>query len=376
MNKSSLPQLTSNFPTNKRVLLRVDFNVPVTARGKILDTRRILNHKATIKFLLEKQCQLVLLAHLGQPQGQFEQQQSFQPLLPELQELLGVDIQLVTFNDKHPQQSVTLLENLRFWPGEENNTPDFVKVLATWGDIYVNDAFSVSHRSHASITGLPKVLPSFAGPAFTREIDNLSSILHHPARPTCLIIGGKKVSDKIATLVHLLPIVDYVLIGGASANTFAAARGESVKNSLIEESMVETCATLLKDAHAHKIVLPLDYASDNQARLDIGPKTIELFSSYIAKSKTVVWAGPMGKYEVNTFNKGNHAILQAITQSHAKSIIGGGDTLTALQSFSELTEISFLSLGGSAMLEFLAKETLVGIDAIRHSQIAHSTQIE
>lgn len=365
----SLHLLNDTFPQGKRVLLRVDFNVPLDKNGIILDSRRILNHLPTIQFLLAKDSKLVLLAHLGQPDGRNVPAYSFSHILPQLNNLLGLNIQLQTLELYQPtNDGITLLENLRFHFGEEANADLFIQEIAKLGDMYVNDAFSVSHRAHASIIGLPKLLPSFAGLALAREVENLNTLLHQPPKPYTLIIGGKKVSDKLGVLEHLLPLVDTVLIGGACANTFVKAKGEDIKSSYFEPEMVKTCQILLASSAGTKILLPVDYREGDRGFLDIGPQTIKQFCQVIKNSQTVVWAGPLGRYEDARFNKGNEAILKTIASSGTKSVIGGGDTLAALRNFPGFEKISFISLGGSAMLEFLAKGTLVGIEALRNSE--------
>ncbi len=361
--RSKLNVIDDSFPEGKRVLVRVDFSVPLDRNNHILDTTRIISHLRTLEFLKNKKANIILLAHLGKPGGKYAAELSFKNILLDLQKLLREEIVLQELKNYKEVPHITLLENLRFDPGEEANDSEFCKKLAALGDIYVNDAFSVSHRTHASIVGITKNLPSYAGLALEHEFTHLSSPLQNPAHPITLIIGGKKVSDKIRVLQHLIPKVDQALIGGACANTFYQAQGKDIKNSFSEASMIDTCKNLLA-MYAGKIVLPEDFVESDNQYLDIGKKTVQQFSDIISKSKTVIWAGPLGKYEDPQYNKGNLAILHAVTQGGITSVIGGGETLAALQSQPEFQKISFVSLGGGAMLEFLEKETLPGLEAL------------
>lgn len=361
--KSTLRTINDSFPEGKRVLVRVDFNVPLGKSGQILDTTRIMRHKETLDFLKKKKSQIILLAHLGKPEGKVVPEFSFKTILAEIQKLLGEEITLQDLNSHKEISQITLLENLRFNPGEEANDVEFSKRLASLGEIYVNDAFSVSHRAHASVVGITQYLPSFAGFSLRSEFTQLNSLLTNPEHPITLIIGGKKVSDKIGVLEHLLPKVDHVLIGGACANTFYQAQGKDSKASYSEASMIETCKKLL-ESYPQKIMVPEDFIEVQNQYVDIGFKTIELFSNIIQESKTVIWAGPLGKYEEPEFNEGNIAILQAITRCKVVSVIGGGDTIAALKEQPELKQVSFVSLGGGAMLEFLEKETLPGLEPL------------
>ncbi len=356
----TLRVINDNFPEGKRVLVRVDFNVPLDQHGHILDTTRIINHLRTLEFLKNKKSRIILLAHLGKPDGKVVPSLSFTNILPDLQKLLGTEIVIQELSMYKEIPQITLLENLRFNSGEEANDKAFSQKLAPLGDIYINDAFSVSHRAHASTFGITKYLPSYAGLALNNEFSQLSRILRNPEHPITLIIGGKKVSDKIGVLEHLIPKVERVLIGGACANTFYQAQGKDIKNSYSEASMIEMCRELLR-THVDKIIIPEDFIEVDNQYLDIGFKTIESFSNIISESKTVIWAGPLGKYEDPQFNEGDIAILQEVTRNNLVSIVGGGDTIAALQSAPDFKKVSFVSLGGGAMLEFLEKETLPGL---------------
>ncbi|OGC81688.1 MAG: phosphoglycerate kinase, partial [Candidatus Abawacabacteria bacterium RBG_16_42_10] len=318
----------------------------------------------TLEFLKKKKSHIILLAHLGKPEGKVVPELSFKNILHEIEKLLLTNnIPLQELNQYQETRNITLLENLRFDPGEEANSPQFAQKLASLGDIYVNDAFSVSHRAHASTVGIPQYLPCFSGLALNSEFSHLSMIFKKPKHPITLIVGGKKVSDKIGVLKHLATKVDHILIGGACANSFYQAQGKDIKNSYSESNMLDMCKRLLA-SYSDKITLPVDFVENDNQNLDIGKQTIQLFSKIISKSKTVIWAGPLGKYEEARFNQGNISILHAVTKTGITSVIGGGDTIAALQPESEFQKVSFVSLGGGAMLEFLEKETLPGLEPL------------
>lgn len=359
----ALRKLPSHLPPNSTAIVRVDFNVPLGIEGEILDTARICNHEEIIQYLQAAHCRIVLLAHLGKPDGQYHPELSFSPLVDQFSQLLGTKIQLQTLENYHPIDQVTLIENIRFYPGEEANNAQFSQQLAKLGALYINDAFSVSHRAHASTVGITRYLPSYAGTALAREYEHLDGVLHNPASPVTLIIGGKKISDKIGVLEHLLPKVDHVLMGGACANVFAHAQGEDIGQSYSEDSMLAECKTLLS-GYSKQILLPVDYQVKEQMRLDLGPKTLAAYQGVLQSSKTIIWAGPMGKYEEKPFDQGSIGLLKIIVASNAESIIGGGDTIAALQNQPELAQVSFVSLGGGAMLNFLAQESLPGTDCL------------
>lgn len=360
---SFLRSIPNHLPPHSVVLVRVDFNVPLNNQGKIIDSSRILNHLATIRFLKRFDCKIVLISHLGKPNGRHHPELSFTSLLSQIESLLQEKIELQDLEYFHPQNQITLLENIRFYPGEESNSDEFSQKLASLGTIYINDAFSVSHRAHASTVGITRYLPSYAGLALQKEFNGLFSVLHKPQPPTTLVIGGKKLTDKIGVLEHLLPKIDRVLIGGACANAFYRAQGKDIGQSYLEVNMVQTCVQLLEQ-YADKIVLPIDFAKKNSSNLDIGPKTINHYQQLLADSRSIIWAGPMGKYEEPPFNKGTKALLSAVTKAGIVSIIGGGDTIAALHDEAALNQVTLVSLGGGAMLEFLAKEHLPGTDCL------------
>lgn len=358
-----LRSLPISFPPHTVVVLRVDFNVPLDQSGHILDPLRIKNHKDTIEYLLKTGCKIVLLAHLGKPNGKYKKELSFAPLLSQFEKLLNQTISLQSLVDYSPGADVVLIENIRFFAEEEENEMEFSQKLASLGTVYINDAFSVSHRAHASTVGITNYLPSFAGPALQKEYNALEKVLRDPSKPVTLIVGGKKVSDKIGVLEHLAPKVDHILVGGACANVFYRAQGKDVGSSYVETGMIETCMALL-EKYAEKIVLPTDFVGQDKMYLDIGIKTIGHFGAIIKHSHTVIWAGPMGKYEETPFAQGTVSLLDAIVSPTITSIIGGGDTIAALQSQAKLQNVSLVSLGGGAMLEFLAKEHLPATDCL------------
>ncbi len=360
---SFLKPIPNHLPPHSIVLVRVDFNVPLEAQGKILDPSRILNHLPTIRFLKRFDCKIVLIAHLGKPNGNYHAELSLKTLLPDLESLLQEKIDLQTLESFQIQSQITLLENVRFYQGEEANSDEFSQQLAGLGTMFINDAFSVSHRAHASTVGITRYLPSYAGLALQKEFNGLYGLLHNPKPPITLLVGGKKLSDKIGILEHLIPKVDQVLVGGACANAFYRAQGKDIGKSYFEVNMVPTCIQLLTH-YPDKIILPVDFVQKDSANLDIGNKTIKKFVSIIEESSSVIWAGPMGKYEEKPFDKGTKALLSALIKPGLLSVVGGGDTIAALKNESELSQITLVSLGGGAMLEFLAKEHLPGTDCL------------
>ncbi len=360
---SFLKPIPNYLPPHSVVLVRVDFNVPLDSSGKILDTSRILSHLPTIRFLKRFDCKIVLIAHLGKPNGNYHAELSLRNLLPDLESLLQEKIDLQQLESFQIQSQITLLENVRFYQGEETNSDEFSQKLASLGTMFINDAFSVSHRAHASTVGVTRYLPSYAGYALQKEFNALYGVLHNPKPPISLVIGGKKLSDKIGILEHLIHKVDRVLIGGACANAFYRAQGKDIGKSYFEVNMVPTCMQLLAQ-YPDKIVLPVDFEQKNGANLDIGSQTIKKFSAIIEDSHSVIWAGPMGKYEEPPFDKGTKALLPALIKPGVVSIVGGGDTIAALKSEAAFNQISLVSLGGGAMLEFLAKEHLPGTDCL------------
>ncbi|TSC95733.1 MAG: phosphoglycerate kinase [Parcubacteria group bacterium Athens1014_10] len=357
---------------NKKVLLRADFNVPIK-NGKITDNSRIKAVMPTIEYLVKNKAKIILISHLGQPKGTKDKKYSLKLIadylkIKFLDDCLGKKTQK-TIQAMKPSQ-IILLENLRFYPEEEKNDPAFAKKLADLADIYVNDAFSVCHREHSSVSAITKFLPSCAGFLLEKEIKELSKILENPDRPFIAIIGGAKISTKIKVIKNLLKKIDYLLVGGALANNFFKVSGYETGKSLIEEEVLGEAKKILKEK---KIVLPIDIvvenkkpknineADKNEIILDIGPKTAKLFSNYIKKAKMIVWNGPMGMFEKNGFAQGTKKIAEAVLNNKkAKIIIGGGETIVALKNQKKGKNV-FISTGGGAMLKFLEGNVLPGV---------------
>jgi len=380
----------------KRVLVRVDFNVPLDGQT-VTDDTRVRAAAPTIKYILEQKPRSVaLMSHLGRPKGGPDPKYSLAPVAPILAALLGQEVVFVEdcVGEKVeaalaslPEGGVLLLENTRFYPGEEKNAPELAEAMAKVGDVFVDDAFGTAHRAHASNVGVTKHLsPAVAGLLMEKEIDYLGSALEEPQRPFVAILGGAKVSDKIAVIEALLGKVDKLLIGGGMANTFLAAKGYAMGNSLVEKDAVETAVSLLGKG-GDKLVLPIDAvvgdkfedAANQQvidvaagvpegwAIYDIGSKTIALFKQVLADAKTVVWNGPMGVFEMPNFAKGTFAIAQAladITKNGAVTIIGGGDSAAAAEASGLADAITHISTGGGASLEMLEGREMPGVAAL------------
>ena len=362
--------------TNKNVLVRSDLNVPLRydeqGNATIADDFRIRASLPTVEWLLEQGAKVTVCSHIGRPKGKAEAKYSMAPVRE-------------YFQAKYP--SVTVMENLRFNPGEEENDPLFVQELIAGQDAYVDDAFGASHRAHASIVGPPRFLPSAAGRLLAREFQVLAGLLDDPKRPFVAIIGGAKVSDKLALLEAMVGKVDTLLIGGAMAYTFMAAQGHQVGDSLCEPDRIESCRRILDSGAS--VLVPVDSrilaSSERFGRgitgadalvqagdvpegyrgLDIGPETIELFQGAIAGAKTILWNGPMGVFEDQRFCEGTFSIARAVADSDAFSVVGGGDSAAAIDEVGLSAEISHLSTGGGASLELLEKGDLPGLAALR-----------
>lgn len=333
----------------KRVLLRVDFNVPIEG-GKVVDGTRIEASLPTIEYLLgHGVAKIIIATHLGRPDGKVVEELRLKPVAEWLAEKLGFEIKqeddVYTIGPK-----IEMLENIRFDPREEKNEPSLAKELSQLAGVFVNDAFSCSHRAHVSVVGITKYLPSFAGPLLIREVENLTLAMHNPAAPVVVLIGGKKVEDKLPVIENLKTKIlgAKFLIGGMVANEL-----------------------LTQKYYDPQVVLPPDglpegaIEGDPREIRDLGPKTIIQFKKIIASAKTIIWAGPMGKFEDKQYAQGTKEIAQAIVQSDAKTYIGGGDTIAAVNQFKIAEKISFISTGGSAFLEFLAGRKLPGIEALK-----------
>ncbi|HMM19462.1 MAG TPA: phosphoglycerate kinase [Selenomonadales bacterium] len=378
----------------KKVLVRVDYNVPME-NGAITDDTRIRATIPTLRHLLANGAAVILASHLGRPKGAPVPEFSLAPAAKRLAELLGQEVAFASdcvgpvpeamARDLKPGQ-VLLLENLRFHKEEEKNGPDFARSLAALADVLVNDAFGVSHRAHASVEGVTRYLPAVAGLLMEKEIDFLSRAVTSPAHPYVAIIGGAKVSDKIGVISNLLTKVDTLIIGGGMANTFIAAQGYATGKSLVEEDKLELAKSLLADAKARgvRLLLPGDvvvadrFAADAAAKvvsidaipegwmaLDIGPASSQTFAQALADAKLIVWNGPMGVFEMDAFAQGTEAVAKAVAASAATSIVGGGDSVAAIEKMGVQSKISHISTGGGASLEFLEGKVLPGIAAIR-----------
>ncbi|NLD51678.1 MAG: phosphoglycerate kinase [Clostridiales bacterium] len=378
----------------KRVLVRVDFNVPQDENKKITDDSRIVGVLPTIRYLVEQKARVVLCSHLGRPKGEFNMKYSLAPAAQRLSELLhqpvkmakdviGPDADAVVASLQPGE--VCLLENLRFHKEEEKNDPDFAKKLASYGDVYVNDAFGTAHRAHASTEGAAHYLPAVSGFLIEKELKFLGKALEDPDRPFVAILGGAKVSDKIGVINNLLEKVDVLIIGGGMAYTFEKARGGQIGKSLLEADKVDYAKEMIEKARQKgvKLLLPEDsvaadaFSNDANTQvvpsgsipegwmgLDIGPKAAKAFADAVRSAKTVVWNGPMGAFEMDKFAAGTRAVAQAMADSSATTIVGGGDSAAAVVQMGFGDKISHISTGGGASLEYLEGLVLPGVAAL------------
>ncbi len=376
------------------MLVRVDFNVPLD-QGKVRDDARIRAALPTIKALTSQGAQVILASHLGRPKGKPVPDLKMDPVATRLGELLGDPVtkidQVVGPSVDEAAASmkngdVILLENLRFEEGEEKNDPSFAKKLAEPVDIFVNDAFGTAHRAHASTAGITDYIPAVAGLLMKKEIEELSRCLESPARPFTAILGGAKVSDKIKVIYRFLQLADYLLIGGGMANTFLAARGYNLGDSLLEKDLLDEAKSIMQESENSRcrLVLPLDLVVAEELKagspervvypdeirgawkvFDIGPETVNNFSTYVERSSMIVWNGPMGVYETPPFNHGTEQLARIIAQCRSHSIVGGGDLVAALEAQGLASKIGFISTGGGATLEFWEGKELPGISVLQ-----------
>ena len=382
----------------RRVLLRVDFNVPLRG-GRVMDDRRIREALPTINALRDRGARTLIATHVGRPRGHVDRALSVVPVADRLGELLGVDVPVaadvvgpsaLATAERLSEGDVAMLENLRFEPGEERNDPDLARRLASFADVFVNDAFGTAHRAHASTEGVTHLLPSVAGYLMAREIEVLSGVLGEPRRPLVAVLGGAKISSKLGLLTKLLRRVDAVYVGGAMACTFFRARGAGTGRSRVEEDMVDSARALLEAARAGPcaITLPVDVVVVDEAVegaagdvvawdeipadrmvVDVGPLTVAAMAASFAEAGTVIWIGPLGIYEIEAFALGTRAVARALGDSAAYSIVGGGDLDAAVDAAGVSDRIDFISTGGGATLEFLELGRLPGVDALRDRDV-------
>lgn len=392
MNKRSVKELDL---AGKRVLVRVDFNVPVKD-GRVTDDTRIRRALPTIRYLISEGARPILISHLGRPKGEPDPRYAMDPVSRRLGELLelqvnkldgavGEDVERAL--DEWDGTGVTLLENSRFYPGETGNDPELSRQLARLAEVYVDDAFGAAHRAHATTVGVAEHLPSAAGLLLEDEIDSLESVLREPERPMVAILGGAKVSDKIKVIESLLESADTLLIGGAMCFTFFKARGYEVGNSLVEDEYLDEARRLMDEAGG-RLILPVDVvvademSEDAESRaveadkippdmmgLDISIGTVGLFRGHIENAATVFWNGPMGVFEMSAFAKGTEGVARAVAESQAMSVVGGGDSVAAVGKLGLEQEMGFISTGGGASLEYVEGHELPGIAVLPDKEV-------
>ncbi|MGG1554925.1 phosphoglycerate kinase [Paenibacillus ferrarius] len=390
MNKKSVRDVEV---AGKRVFVRVDFNVPVE-NGQITDDTRIRETLPTIKYLVEQGAKVILAAHFGRPNGQVVEELRLTPVAAKLAELLGQNVTKANESvgdivkaqvDALQNGDVLLLENVRFNAGEEKNDPELAKAFASLADLFVNDAFGAAHRAHASTAGIAAYIPAVSGLLMEKELDVLGKALNNPARPFTAIVGGSKVKDKIAVIENLLNIADNVLIGGGLSYTFLKAQGYEIGKSLLDESKLELVLSFIEKAKEKGVnfLIPVDivvadkFGADANTQIvgidgipadwegiDIGPKTRELYADVIAKSKLVVWNGPMGVFEIEPFSHGTRAVAEACANTEGYTVIGGGDSAAATEKFHLADKMDHMSTGGGASLEFMEGKALPGVVAL------------
>lgn len=391
MNKKTVKDIDLK---GKKVFVRCDFNVPMDKEQNITDNRRIVAAIPTIKYLLEQNCKIILASHLGRPKGEVKPEFSLKPVAKELSKVLGKEV-IMAANvigedtkakaENLQEGQIMLLENVRFHREETDNDPEFAKQLASMAEVFVNDAFGTAHRAHASTTGIADYLPGVSGFLIEKELKFLGDALENPERPFVSILAGSKVSDKIGVIDRLLEKVDVLLIGGGMAYTFYKALGYKIGNSICEDDKIEFAKDLMEKAKAKnvKMLLPIDnklgkeFSPETETKvvdrdsipdgwegLDIGPKTIELYSEELKKAKTVIWNGTVGVAEFELFATGTKALAKVVSELDATTIIGGGDTAAAVQLAGFADKMTHVSTGGGASLEFLEGKKLPGIECL------------
>ncbi len=393
MNKKTVRDIDVK---GKKVLVRCDFNVPQDENGNITDNRRIVSALPTIKYLLENGAKVILCSHLGRPKGEFKEEFSLKPIAEELTKLLGMEVKLAKdvigdsakeLVDGLEEGQAILLENVRFHREETDNDPEFAKKLASFAEIFVNDAFGTAHRAHASTAGVADYLPAVSGFLIEKELNFMGDALDNPERPFMAILGGRKVSDKIGVIESLIEKVDTLMIGGAMAYTFFKSMGYEVGNSICELDKLDLAKELMAKAEAKgvKFMLPVDtrigkeFDPNTECKVvkcteipegwegfDIGDETIKLYSEELKKAKTVVWNGPVGLFEFDKFAVGTNSIARALADIDAVKIIGGGDSAAAVEKAGLAEKFTHISTGGGASLEFLEGKKLPGIECLEN----------
>ena len=391
MNKKTVRDIDVK---GKKVLVRCDFNVPQDENGNITDNRRIVSALDTIKYLLDNNAKIILCSHLGRPKGELKKEFSLAPIAAELSKLLGKEVKLAKdvigesaqeLVNNMKEGDIVLLENVRFHREETDNDPEFAKKLASFADVYVNDAFGTAHRAHASTAGVAAYLPAVSGFLIEKELDFMGEKLNNPERPFMAILGGRKVSDKIGVIESLLEKVDTLMIGGAMAYTFFKAMGYNVGNSICELDKLDLAKELMEKAKQKgvKFMLPVDtrigkeFKPDTESKVvkyneipdgwegfDIGDETIKIYVEELSKAKTVVWNGPVGLFEFDKFAVGTNSLAKALADLDAVTIIGGGDSAAAIEKLGISDKFSHISTGGGASLEFLEGKKLPGIECL------------
>jgi len=387
MNKKTVRDIDI---TGKRVLMRVDFNVPMQ-EGKVTDDKRIRASLPTIKYMLDQGASVILMSHLGRPKGGPDPEFSLRPVAEVLSSLLGIPVKMVPDCvgpevEKMAKElipgEVMMLENTRFHPGEEKNDLDLARQWAALADVYVNDAFGSAHRAHASTEGVARFLPAVAGFLMEKELEYLGRAVANPEHPYIAILGGAKVSDKILVVETLLSKCDKLIIGGGMANTFLAAQGLNMQDSLVEASSIDTARSILAKS-GDKLILPVDaaiadkFAPDANTQIvdvdripprwrvmDVGPKTLELYERALERAKLIVWNGPVGVFEMPRFAEGTFALARMLAESYAITVIGGGDSASAVKRAGVSDKMTHVSTGGGASLEFLEGKELPGVAAL------------
>lgn len=392
MNKKTVKDVDLR---GKKVLMRCDFNVPLDEERNITDNRRIVAALDTIKYLLDQDCKIILCSHLGRPKGEVKKEFSLEPVAKELTRLLGQEVKLAKdvigesareLTSEMKARDIVLLENVRFHREETDNDPEFAKKLASFAEVFVNDAFGTAHRAHASTAGVAAYLPAVCGFLIEKEINFLGETLEHPKRPFVAILGGAKVSDKIGVIDSLLEKVDTLMIGGGMAYTFFKAMGYGVGNSICEVDKVDLANELMEKAKQKgvKFLLPVDtkvgkeFDKDTESKIvdykeipdnwegfDIGPRTIEMFKEELEKAGTVIWNGPVGLFEFDQFAIGTNAIAKILADIDAITVIGGGDSAAAIEKAGLSDKMTHISTGGGASLEFLEGKKLPGIECLQ-----------